>query len=82
MEKKVKKENEGKEERGEKEREGGESSLDVLQRKQNHQNNTCEVNHHIYFRDFLKIYAIFERKKWVEKNLDEEKNNSDLLRIC
>lgn len=34
------------------------------------------------FWKLSKIYIIFERKKWVEENSDEEKNNTNLLRIC
>lgn len=43
---------------------------------------TQTQQHHIYFRGFLKIYMIFERKKWLEENSDEEENNTDLLGIC
>ena len=43
---------------------------------------TPKQHRRISFRGFLKIYTIFERKKWVEENSDEEKNNTDLLRIC
>lgn len=36
---------------------------------------------HTYFRGFLKVYTISQRRKRVEENTDDKKNNTDLQRI-
>lgn len=43
--------------------------------------NPPKQHQHTYFGGFLKVYTIFERRKWVEENTDDKKNNTDLQRI-